>query len=92
MDSCPLHRTLADAWFLGPWVLRDTVSRHPAHGTAASFRTRQSGCGPRESLAPDNVSDALYDRQNSVYSPEASRERRTEIVEIKQGELPESEN
>ena len=45
-----------------------------------------------ESLAPDNVSDALYDRQNSVYSPEASRERRTEIVEIKQGELPESEN
>ncbi len=36
-----------------------------------------------ESLAPDNVSDALYDRRNSVYSPEASRERRVEIVEIK---------
>ncbi len=38
-----------------------------------------------ESLAPDNVSDALYDRQNSIYSPEASKERRGEIVEIKQG-------
>lgn len=37
-----------------------------------------------ESLAPDNVSDVLYDRINSVYSPEASRERRVEIVEIKQ--------
>jgi len=40
-----------------------------------------------ESLAPDNVSDALYDRRNSVYSPEASRERRVEIVEIKEGGL-----
>ena len=38
-----------------------------------------------ESLAPDNVSDALYDRQNSIFSPEASRERRGEIVEIKEG-------
>ena len=38
-----------------------------------------------ESLAPDNVSDVLYDRRNSIYSPEASRERRVEIVEIKQG-------
>ncbi len=36
-----------------------------------------------ESLAPDNVSDALYDKRNSVFSPEASRERRVEIVEIK---------
>jgi len=40
-----------------------------------------------ESLAPDNVSDRLYDRRNSVYSPEASRERRVEIVEIKEGGL-----
>ncbi len=38
-----------------------------------------------ESLAPDNVSDVLYDRRNSIFSPEASRERRSEIVEIKQG-------
>ena len=45
-----------------------------------------------ESLAPDNVSDALYDRQNSIYSPEASTERRAEIVEIKQGAIPESSN
>lgn len=36
-----------------------------------------------ESLAPDNVSDALYDQRNSIFSPEASRERRVEIVEIK---------
>jgi len=40
-----------------------------------------------ESLAPDNVSDVLYDRRNSIYSPEASKERRTEIVEIKQGQF-----
>ena len=40
-----------------------------------------------ESLAPDNVSDVLYDRRNSVYSPEASKERRVEIVEIKEGGL-----
>ncbi|MFT6808886.1 MAG: tetratricopeptide (TPR) repeat protein [Saprospiraceae bacterium] len=40
-----------------------------------------------ESLAPNNVSDGLYDRRNSVYSPEASRERRVEIVEIKEGGL-----
>lgn len=40
-----------------------------------------------ETLAPDNVVDRLYDRRNSVYSPEASRERRVEIVEIKQGEF-----
>ncbi len=38
-----------------------------------------------ESLAPDNVSDVLYDRRNSIYSPDASKERRAEIVEIKQG-------
>lgn len=36
-----------------------------------------------ENLAPDNVSDVFYDRRNSVFSPEASRERRVEIVEIK---------
>ncbi len=40
-----------------------------------------------ESLAPDNVSDVLYDRRNSIYSPDASKERRAEIVEIKQGSL-----
>lgn len=40
-----------------------------------------------ESLAPDNVSDALFDRQNSIFSPEASRERRGEILEIKQGSI-----
>ncbi|MEL6122370.1 MAG: hypothetical protein AAFR14_01510 [Bacteroidota bacterium] len=40
-----------------------------------------------ESLAPDDVSDVLYDRRNSIYSPEASRERRVEIVEIKEGGL-----
>jgi WD40-like Beta Propeller Repeat. len=39
-----------------------------------------------ESLAPDAVSDGLYDRRNSIYSPEASKERRTEIVEIIQGQ------
>ena len=38
-----------------------------------------------ESLAPDNVIDLLYDRRNSIYSPDASKERRAEIVEIKQG-------
>ena len=36
-----------------------------------------------ENLSPDNVSDVFYDRRNSIYSPEASRERRVEIVEIK---------
>ncbi len=36
-----------------------------------------------ENLAPDNVSDVFYDRRNSIYSPEASKERRVEIVEIK---------
>lgn len=36
-----------------------------------------------ENLAPNNVSDVFYDRRNSVYSPEASLERRVEIVEIK---------
>ncbi len=36
-----------------------------------------------ENLAPANVSDVFYDRRNSVYSPEASKERRVEIVEIK---------
>lgn len=36
-----------------------------------------------ENLAPSNVSDVFYDRRNSVYSPEASKERRVEIVEIK---------
>ena len=36
-----------------------------------------------ENLAPSNVSDVFYDRRNSVYSPEASLERRVEIVEIK---------
>ena len=45
-----------------------------------------------ESLAPDNVSDALYDRRNSIYSPEASKERRVEIVEIKQGSVLLNEN
>lgn len=40
-----------------------------------------------ESLAPDNVSDVLYDRRNSIYSPDASKERRAEIVEIRQGSL-----
>ena len=40
-----------------------------------------------ESLAPDNVSDVLYDRRNSIFSPEASKERRVEIVEIKEGGL-----
>lgn len=42
-----------------------------------------------ESLAPDNVSDALYDKRNSIYSPEASRERRVEIVEIMENGLKE---
>lgn len=36
-----------------------------------------------ENLSPDNVSDVFYDRRNSVFSPEASKERRVEIVEIK---------
>lgn len=36
-----------------------------------------------ENLAPREVSDVFKDRQNSIYSPEASRERRAEIVEIK---------
>ena len=36
-----------------------------------------------ENLAPTDVSDALFDRRNSIFSPEASRERRVEIVEIK---------
>ncbi len=35
-----------------------------------------------ETTAPKTVSDALNDRRNSIYSLEASRERRVEIVEI----------
>jgi len=35
-----------------------------------------------ETTAPKNISDALNDRRNSIYSLEASRERRVEIVEI----------
>lgn len=39
-----------------------------------------------ETSAALNVSDALEDLRNSVFSPAASRERRVEIVEIKIGE------
>lgn len=35
-----------------------------------------------ETTAPTGISDALNDRRNSIYSLEASRERRVEIVEI----------
>lgn len=35
-----------------------------------------------ESNAPFNVSDSQKDRRNSVYSPEASRERKIEILKI----------
>ena len=35
-----------------------------------------------ETTAPKNISDTLNDRRNSIYSLEASRERRVEIVEI----------
>jgi len=36
-----------------------------------------------ESEAKADVSDDLYDKRNSIYSPEASKERRLEIIEIK---------
>jgi len=36
-----------------------------------------------ENLAPEGISDVFRDRRNSIYSPEASKERRVEIVEIK---------
>ncbi len=36
-----------------------------------------------ENLVPPGVADSYVDRKNSIYSPEASRERRAEIVEIK---------
>ncbi len=36
-----------------------------------------------ENTAPTGISDDYQDRKNSVYSPEASRERRVEIDEIK---------
>jgi hypothetical protein len=39
-----------------------------------------------ETSSSANVSDALEDLRNSIYSPAASRERRVEIVEIKVGE------
>lgn len=39
-----------------------------------------------ETSAASNVSDALEDLRNSIYSPAASRERRVEIVEIIIGE------
>lgn len=35
-----------------------------------------------EELAPINISDSQKDRRKSVYSPEASRERRTEILKV----------
>jgi len=35
-----------------------------------------------EELAPVNISDSQRDRRKSVYSPEASRERRTEILKV----------
>jgi len=35
-----------------------------------------------ESNSSFNVSDSQIDRRNSVYSPEASRERKTEILKI----------
>jgi len=35
-----------------------------------------------EDLAPVNISDSQRDRRKSVYSPEASRERRTEILKV----------
>jgi outer membrane protein OmpA-like peptidoglycan-associated protein len=37
-----------------------------------------------ETTAKQNVSDALEDERNSVYNPEAARERRVEIVEIRE--------
>ena len=39
-----------------------------------------------ESQASNLVSDELEDVRNSVYSPDAAKERRVEIVEIKRGE------
>ena len=36
-----------------------------------------------ENLSPEGISDVFRDRRNSIYSPEASKERRVEIVEIK---------
>ncbi len=35
-----------------------------------------------EELAPVNISDSQRDKRKSVYSPEASRERRTEILKV----------
>ncbi|MEM7104228.1 MAG: tetratricopeptide repeat protein [Bacteroidota bacterium] len=36
-----------------------------------------------ETTAPPGISDNYFDRRNSIYSPEASRERRIEITEIR---------
>lgn len=36
-----------------------------------------------ETTAPSNISDSLTDEKNSIYSPEASRERRAEIIAVK---------
>jgi hypothetical protein len=35
-----------------------------------------------ENLAPSGISDRISDKKGSIYSPDASRERRVEIVEI----------
>ena len=36
-----------------------------------------------ETTAPTNISDSLADEKNSIYSPEASKERRAEVVAVK---------
>lgn len=51
---------------------------------AGNLRITERSFG--ETSAALNVSDALEDLRNSVFSPAASRERRVEIVEIKIGE------
>ncbi len=35
-----------------------------------------------ESLAPENISDDIKDEKHSIYSVEASRERRVEVIKI----------
>lgn len=39
-----------------------------------------------ETTARSGISDNLYDERNSVYHPDAARERRVEIVEFREGE------
>lgn len=67
-------------------VVRNEIRRYQGGALVQYLNNGQLKLTERsfgEEMAPDNVSDSAANRSKSVYSPEASRERRVEIDEIR---------